>query len=85
MRLLKPRDGDSGDETSLYHGSPFRRTVLKAGGQAARISVAVELEGNGTRRACGRDASGPGARRPGRTAEQRCLWSSREEGKERDG
>jgi hypothetical protein len=60
MGLLKPRSGDTSDGNLTYHGSPFRRTILKAEAQAARIGVAIELEGNGTGRGHGRDSSGPG-------------------------
>jgi hypothetical protein len=63
MRLIKQRDQDPDDGKLTYHGSPQRRTVLKAGGQAARISVAIELEGNGTGRNHGRDTSAPRGRR----------------------
>jgi hypothetical protein len=60
MGLLKSRSDDIRSGNLTYHGSPHRRTILKAGGQAARIAVAIEMEGNGTGRGHGRDRSGPG-------------------------
>ena len=60
MGLLKPRNGDTSTGSLTYHGSPFRRTILKTEAQVARIKVATELEGNGTGRGHGRDHSGPG-------------------------
>ena len=63
MKLLKAFGQDPDEGKLTYHGSPERRTVLKAGGQSKRISMAIEQEGNGAVRNAGRDTPGPGRQR----------------------
>ena len=60
MGLIK-RQGENSDNRSLtYHGSAPRREILKRGGQAERIRIAIEQEGSGAVRTRGHDAPGPG-------------------------
>ena len=63
MHLIKGRGQSPGNGALTYHGSPDRRIILKAGGHAKRIAMAIEQEGNGATRNHGRDAPSPRTRR----------------------
>jgi hypothetical protein len=66
MAFIKGRGQPPDDGKLTYHGSAPRRVILKAGGQAARIAMALEQEGNGATRNHGRDTPGPGRQRQSR-------------------